>query len=407
MAVQAAQQRLQAIRHSLGITPNEQPICQSDEEKRPFSTTAPSLTQTLERLPAHLGWHSHSVRRSWQPGANRDASDETQERPLLPFDDQPVVPTSPQKPVKNTIQLYPDMAVGLLQQKQAAVGRVWLLLRFLDEQGQGWIALDDARRHLTKSSSPWRICGWRQLRNLLAQGDPIFWQRQNGRIWLQSLAKVALALGVTRLQTAPVALPVAVLTEKIGTVRAHFYASFHSGRANEAADDTARPIARATLEAITAVSPRIQRLYEQTAQVTNQQHYAIGATHSAAAAEQAAWEQGHGTFVFVDHEGRQGPRGQRYVAWQLPNSYAGPHQPNEPRQRKRVNKQLADLLAKGTAGNGQDETDHPAAARSRFQRRYHANGRLAANNRTSSHANYWQDKTLSRRQGIWHHLPPT
>ncbi len=62
----------------------------------------------------------------------------------------------------------------MLKQEQVACGRVWLLLRYLDEAGQGWVAPDEVRRLLTDTDSSLYLFGERQLRKLLAQGEGLF-----------------------------------------------------------------------------------------------------------------------------------------------------------------------------------------------------------------------------------------
>ncbi|MBE2197003.1 MAG: hypothetical protein IAE79_00235, partial [Anaerolinea sp.] len=287
-----------------------------------------------------------------------------------------------------TITLYPDIALGMLRAELAAPGRIWLLLRHLDAQGNGWLSVDEVRKQLTPRHAPLRVCGWRQLRNLLDEGEGVFWQRQNGRIWLRSVVKVAAALDVWRLNGRPVALAVSVLTQRIGQVRAHFYASFHSGRNRETA---VSPIARATLQEITHVHPRTQRRYEAQVRVQRQYNYALGPQVQTAAAEQQAWQHGQALFHFTDAAGLHGPAGATYYAWQLPNHYVGPHQPQPRGRQKRHNRELVDLLQQGTTGNGKQTKPHFR------QKRFYSLGKAAAKaaNRGQSCV-YWPG-----RKGVW------
>jgi hypothetical protein len=49
---------------------------------------------------------------------------------------------------------------------------------------------------LTKKKSPHRVCGWRRLRQILAEGEDVFWARDRvGRLWIKGPARVAQALG--------------------------------------------------------------------------------------------------------------------------------------------------------------------------------------------------------------------
>ena len=105
---------------------------------------------------------------------------------------------------------------------------MYLLLRHLDKSGRGWLQIEDIRERLTRKDSPLKVMGWRRLRMLLHQGFGVFWERdRQGRLWLRSALRIALELGCHRLKGKRVELPVEALLGGIGTVRAHFYASFH------------------------------------------------------------------------------------------------------------------------------------------------------------------------------------
>ena len=86
------------------------------------------------------------------------------------------------------------------------------------------------RQTLTTPNNKHRLCGWRQLRNLLKQGEGIYWQRDKHHVWLRAAGKVAAKLQVTQLNGRPVAIPVKHLLGSIGEARAYLYASFHAGR---------------------------------------------------------------------------------------------------------------------------------------------------------------------------------
>ena len=80
----------------------------------------------------------------------------------------------------------------------------------------------------------------------------MFWQQDEAgkacpepaeRVWLCGQAKVAAALGLRHLRGKTVELPARLLFAPIGELRAHLYASFHSGRGAAAAPSAARPCA--------------------------------------------------------------------------------------------------------------------------------------------------------------------
>ena len=241
----------------------------------------------------------------------------------------------------------------MLRQNAAASGRIWLLLKHLDANRQGWMLVSQAREFLTQKESIWRVCGWRQLRNLLHQGEGIFWHRDKTRIWLRSVAKVADALDLERFSGYPVALSADVLLNSIGDVRAHFYASFHSGREKETKHGTiSMPIARETLTRLSGTDRRTQRNYEERLGLKVQRNFAIGPKANKEEEQKQAWKHGNALFYFTDYKGKQGPKGTQYLAWQLPNNYFGPHTRQSHSQQRRLNRQLADLRMKRGAGNG-------------------------------------------------------
>lgn len=286
------------------------------------------------------------------------------------------------------VKLHPSIGLGLLRKKTSAPGRIWLLLRWLDTNGAGWIDTGNARRLLCSPDSAVRVCSWRHLRTLLAKGEDLFWNHQGDRIWLRSIPKVARSLHMTRLAGHPVRLPVKILLQSIGQVRAHLYASFHSGRAH------ANPISRASLRKISQVSPRSQQNYEKKTRIKKQKNYAIGSKLTDDHVQNQGWLHGPACFAWRDHQASLGRTGHARLAWQLPNSYLGPHE-RQPRGRLRqINHQLAVLLNKGITGNGH-VTDDCAP------RRYFSEAARAVQtlNRTESGV-YWQ----SEQRGRWYFL---
>ena len=258
------------------------------------------------------------------------------------------------------IKVFPDIALGMLRTKTAAPGRVWLLLRHGDSAGRGRLSANDATRLLAGDGSPLRVCGRRQLANLLAAGDGLFWDRDTGRdgqewLRLRSAVRVAAGLGVPRLAGSPVAVPLSALTGTIGQARAHLYASFHSGRSRTdllTGEKRARgPISRTTLCKLSGAAANSQRNYERRARVGRRSAIAIGPRVSAADEQETAWRRGRAMFRFRDDKGRHGRPGAVYLAWQLPNEYTGPHDTLPRGRLKRLNRALADLFHDGMTGN--------------------------------------------------------
>ncbi len=350
-------------------------------------------------LARHLGWDSPAITVVFRSMCGQRFEEKTFETAgRAPWTAARFIKAPPPeivdpRAVKDTAKLYPDLALGMLHRNQAAAGRIWLLLRHLDRPGRGWLRIDLIQEKLTKTNEKLRVCGRRQLRNLLQQGRGIFWEQDKERVWLNSAARVAMALGVERLTVRPVELPVAILLGGIGRVRAHFYASFYSGR------KSANPISRARLERITRVPERTQRVYEQQAGVTSQRNLAVGERYSGKEVQNRAWRHGRAVFEFIDAKGTQGPPGRRYVAWRLPNSYQGCHELSPRGRQRKINKQIG-LVHYGAQGNGLVR----ANARRRVDRLFHRNGLEAgrAYNRGSCRDIYWtslEDRSGSCR--IW------
>lgn len=354
-------------------------------------------------MPAHLGWGSGPLtavlRASQQPQLPADAP------PLIPLPEllpepQPE-PLPPPDPAGTTahITLYPQLALAMLKQHQEAAGRVWLLSRYVDSSGRGWLTIDEVRKQLTNPDSPHHICTWRQLRNLLNMGKGLFWELSEGRVWLRSLVRVAHDLEVERLQNKAIRLPLTVLLGGIGDLRAHFYASFHSGRDKDSVNEVGqcepgRPIARATIQTLSGVGRCSQRNYDKRAKVQITRNYAIGEVATDLNREQRAAEKSNATFELKDVKGKQGPKQQSYMAWQLPNSYSGPHpQESHSRKQRRINRQLADLRIERAAGNDRPGNDVG----------YYGNGKLAVKgfNRNSHRECYFPTSKTKKKAQLW------
>ncbi|MCP4421562.1 MAG: hypothetical protein GY805_33540, partial [Chloroflexi bacterium] len=315
---------------------------------------------------------------------------------------------NPQSAIQNPksigwVKLYPDIGLGMLRQELTAPGRLWLMLRYIDPQGCGVLRIDTVKQNLAKKSSALRICGQRQLRNLLRYGDGIFWTRDKAAVWLHSAARVAYALDVERLTGQPVGLPISALQDGIGSFRAHLYAAFHSGRTKETAHGTrVMPIARDTLAGLSGVGRSSQRTYEARTNVKVQANFAVGEVASEENLEHHAWSQGQALFELKDYRGEQGKKGKTYLAWQLPNTYVGQHQKRPKGRQKRINRKLNDLVMKGMPGNVVGTSEQQKS-----EKVYYPNGKLAAKayDRDSEWALYWKRHgTRNGRFEIWQQL---
>lgn len=248
------------------------------------------------------------------------------------------------------VKVYPSLLVGFLQSRQAAVGRVYQLFRAYDTHtsGPGWLQEDDARALLT--DGPWQVMTWRRLRQILAAGEGLVWTRDDcGRVWLHGPARIAKALGCGRMQGHPVYLPVAALLGGMQQVRAHFYASWHSGRGKEGSRPA--PVSREALEQLTGVKERSQRDYDQVARVVKVDNLATLGIDSDQARQDATWKHGRAVFTIVDHLGLQGQKGQRRLMQKLPNAYLPAHDEAPRGRQKTINKQIGNPVIYEGRGN--------------------------------------------------------
>lgn len=292
-----------------------------------------------------------------------------------------------------TVPVYPSILTAMLKQHLEAAGRIYLLLYHLDPQGRGWLSIDHIRNKLTAKSSPLHVCGWRRLRQILREGDGIFWQRdRQDRLWLRGAPKIAQKLGLERLQGSRLDLPIKALLGGIQAVRAHFYAAFHSGRRKDT------PISRECLQDLTGLPARTQRSYDAISGTERRHNIAVGPRYNKQTAEKQAWQRGRGAFHFIDTQGRQGAPNGEYVAWHIPNSYQGPHSKRPKGRQKRINRNLNSLVNKGRRGNVSEPVEQlfwPDGA---------AAGR--AYNRVSVNDAYWPQAREERAaQQLWHVLP--
>jgi hypothetical protein len=353
----------------------------------------------LTQLPDHLGWGSVPLTEALRA---RKALEIPQESPvfkLLPAQTIEKRPL-PSSGHEETVKLYPDIGMAMLRQGITAPGRLWLLLRHLDQEGRGVLRVVNITHQLTPKTSKLHLCGKRQLRNLIKEGEGIFWTRNKEKLWLRSAAKVAHQLGVVRLTGSPVALPVTALLDGIGSFRAHLYAAFHSGRVKQSGHgQQARPIARETLASISGVGASSQRTYEKQTGIQVRANIALGQGLSKENQEAGAWQKGGALFELRDYCGQQGKQGKTYLAWQLPNSYIGKQQHQPKGRQKRINRELNDLVMKGMPGNVEE-----TSGSQRLEKVYHPNGKLAAmaHKRTPERDVYWQRYQVGNgRSVLW------
>ena len=419
----------QAQRQAAELPADQARQVESDPPWDAAASQKPATTaEKMATLPDHLGWGSEALtavlRRRQQESERVDddqglsqaeprdwlarLSDTALSNSTSTNNTQTTSSNNQQSPLgslqtNSWVKLYPDIGLGMLRQELTAPGRLWLMLRYLDREGSGVLRIDILTQHLTKKSSPMRLCGKRQLRNLLQDGEGVYWTRDKEHIWLRSAAKVAYTLGVERLTGRPVALPVAALLDGIGTFRAHLYTAFHSGRTKDTPyGEQAMPIARETMAELSGVGRSSQRAYEERVGIEVQANFAVGDLSTKENQENRAWVQGQALFELKDYRGQQGKKGKTYLAWQLPNTYLGQHRHRPRGRQKRINRELKDLVMKGMPGNvgGTIETYKP-------EKVYYPNGKLAAKayGRDPERELYWKrHRTGNGRFEVWQQL---
>lgn len=350
-------------------------------------SSPPTTAVCIQNLPPHLGWGS-VVATAVCRRNQIETTDNGQQTTDLPSVVCCPSSTFTSSLKTQTTKLYPDLAQAMLKNEVTSAARLWLLLRHIDGEGRGCLRIDEQRERLCRKQSADYFCGWRQFRNLLAQGEDVYWTRDRERIWLRGTVAVAHLLGVTRLTGLPVVLPLTAVYGGVGLFRAHLYASRHSGR-KEAA-----PISRAVLRQQSGVAGRTQRHYDNRARVQRKRNVAVGERAANVSWETIGWEQGRAVFVMKDRSGRFGSPNQTYVAWQLPNSYSGPHRRCGRGRQRKMNRQLVDLVQTGMRGNGQ---------RQQISRRYFRNGKTAVLQQQTT-ATYWPSQTqeAGRTMAYWH-----
>ena len=347
---------------------------------------------SIADLPNHLGWGSTAVSQAIRYARAK------KEKPLnqkINFEDIGCVMRDTcsvnnhasritHHPKTDFVTHYPSLGIAALQQSDVPCYRVWLMCRYLDDVGRGMVEVNKLKDELTGVDAALRLFSWKRLRQTLYAGNGRFWHwnQENNQLWLVGVAKVAVALNVPKLVGKRVQLPVKTITAGISQFKAHLYAAWHSGRHSE------NPISREVQRQLIQIPERTQRRYGRIAKIKTTKNFAIGAHLSPEKLEQEAWQRGNAVFEFTDHAGKFGAENGRYLAWQLPNQYEGPHQQAQFGRQRKINKQLRqqqeqqlkDLVEIGAQGNrGKANVEHT----------YHPNGSKAVQAiRTRSEA-YW------------------
>jgi hypothetical protein len=118
----------------------------------------------------------------------------------------------------------------MLQTRTAEAGRVWMVCRYLDEEGRGWVYIEDLKRYLTRSESSLQLVAAKEFETILREGDGLFWNLDNqGRLWLAGLARVASSLNIERVWKAQ-RLPIKQIIQGLSQYRLHSFAASYLNR---------------------------------------------------------------------------------------------------------------------------------------------------------------------------------
>lgn len=272
----------------------------------------------------------------------------------------------------DTVRAYPSLLAAARRGGRVPHMRLYLLCKALDLNGAGYVSLDQVKQYYTFEHSPYRIFKTtKRLRQILAQGVGVFWERHSDTaLWLKSPDKIAAALDVEHIAGAAVALPVWPLLDGHRETAAAFHAAWHAGRG-----DDPNPISRATVRKATGACKSSQIAYEELASVQARRNIALVGNATKENLQEAAWRYGH-VFKFKDHAGRAGRRGWVYLAINLPSTYQSTYSTLPKGRLRRINAALHDLVTTGR-GKGNDN----------IQRIYYSDGGAAgdAYNRDPKH----------------------
>ncbi len=149
------------------------------------------------------------------------------------------------------VKSYPELNMAAMQRRKDKPYRLWLLCRYLDADGRGWVTLDALRRLTAPMVT--RQTLWRTL----SQGEGAFWHKDCDRVYLRGLQAIADHFE-TYPSTNPVLVPLADFA-KIAAFRAALVATLFAKKE--------RTISHATLARLTGRTRRTIISYMKRARV--------------------------------------------------------------------------------------------------------------------------------------------
>lgn len=390
-ALLEAQQRLQHLRERDGVSSRVSATAVAPDST-PYEggaeTPAPQPSWALRNAQTQLYQQREREGIQYRPSIPLPSFTLPQptEVDLLATGKDAIQRSAPQKQERKITQ-HGELAMAALRDGESAHYQLWLVLRFLDEAGRGYVSWEKVVATVATKSSPHFLYNPERLRQLRREGDGRYWVFQSGRFWYAKTARLSRHLDVGRLSGS-----FAYLTEKhlfttsIAKFRAYCFAAWLANHDN--------PLSRDTIEKLTGIKERTQRRYCGLAGVDTQPNIAIGRPVTQYDPQDAYWDhQGQGVFEFTDFQGQQGPAQRRYWAWHLPNRY---HTPLEMTGKRRCRRHNHDLLITQPAGNVECQ---------RPRRIFFDNGGAAAKAflRTQDVV-YWQRTEAKTGRGLWHEI---
>ncbi len=153
----------------------------------------------------------------------------------------------------NDIKSYPELNLEVMRRRMEPQYRVWLLARYLDRIGGGYVRTKVLRRFVIEHGLFTRKTLYRAL-----EGPSPLWRRSYSLLYLTSVRHVAAYLEV-ELRSEPVLLPLTAF-ESMHALRSAFVASFMAGKP--------KTIAIATLCRLTGRTRRVVRDYLNSQHIT-------------------------------------------------------------------------------------------------------------------------------------------
>ena len=137
-----------------------------------------------------------------------------------------------------------EVAVAAMREGMSSHYQLWLAARMLDEAGCGWVRWEDLCTAVCQPGS-WFMYQVPRLRQILREGEGLFWDVGKGRVWLRSLARVAGVFGLQRLGGEFVTIDRETAVAGAQRFRAVCFAAWLTNHKN--------PMTQATIERLTGI----------------------------------------------------------------------------------------------------------------------------------------------------------